>query len=86
MHTVKKRNEDILFMFTVKVLSDAIKVIFDNDENVQMKKSMKNSDTVKSMKNNNTVLLTENDDIVKSINYNNFMNMTSESFTHITID
>ena len=51
-----------------------------------MKKLTENSDTVKSMKNNHTVLSTKNSNIVKSINYNDFMNTTSESFTHMTTD
>ena len=51
-----------------------------------MKKSTKNNDTVKLIENNNIILLTENDNIVKSINYNDLMNMTFEFLTHMTTD
>ena len=44
---------------------------------------MKNNNTVKSTENDNIVLSTENDDIIKLINYNDFINTTSEFFTHM---
>ena len=51
-----------------------------------MKKSTENNEIVKSTKNDNTILSMKNDNNVKSINYNDFMNMTSESLTHMIID
>ena len=84
--TVKKRSEDILFTFIVEVSLNTAEATLNNNKNMQIKKSMKNSDTVKLIKNNNTVLLTENSDTVKSINYNDLINMTFESFTYTTID
>ena len=86
IHTVKKSDENILFAFTVEVSLDTDKVTFDNNKDVQMKKSTKNDDTVKSIKNNDTVLSTKIDDTVKSINYDDFMNMTFKSFTQTTTD
>ena len=86
MHAVKKKSENILFMFIVEVSFNIAEATLDNNEDVQMKKSMKNDNTVKSMKNDNIVLSTKNSNTVKSINYNDFMNMTSESFAHMTTD
>ena len=86
MHVMKKRDKNILFMFTVEVLLNVDEATLDDSEDVQMKKSMKNSDTVKLTENNNTVLSMKNSNIVKSINYNDLMNMTSESLTHMTTD
>ena len=86
MHTVKKNDENILFMFTVEVSSDVNEITFNNSEDVQMKKLTENDDTVKSMKNDDIVLSTEINDIVKSINYDDFMNTTSESLAQMTID
>ena len=86
MHTVKKNDEDILFMFTVEVSLNTNEVTLNNDEDVQMKKSTENNNIVKSTENDDTVLLTEINDIMKLINYNDFMNTTSESFTQMTID
>ena len=86
MCAVKKRDENILFVFTVEVSFNAAEATLDNDEDVQMKKLIKNNDTVESTKNNDTVLSTENSDTVKSINYNDLMNMTFEFFTHMTTD
>ena len=83
---MKKKDEDILSAFTVKVSLNADEATLNDSEDVQMKKSTKNSDTVESMKNNNTVLSMKNDDTVKSINYNDLMNTTSESLTHTTTD
>ena len=86
MCAVKKKSKDILFAFTVKVSSDAVKATLNNSEDVQMKKLTKNNDIVESTENNDIVLSTENSNTVKSINYNDFMNTTSESLTHTTID
>ena len=86
MCIMKKRNEDILSMFTVEVSSNADEVTLDDSEDVQMKKSMKNSNTVESMKNDDIILSMKNDNTVESINYNDFMNMTFESFAHMITD
>ena len=86
MCAMKKRDEDILFIFTVEVSFNTAEAILNNDENMQMKKSTKNNDTVKSMKNDDTVLLMKNDDTMKSINYNDLINMTFESFAHMITD
>ena len=83
---MKKRNENILFVFIIEVLFDADEATLNDDEDVQMKKSMKNSNIVELTENDDTVLLMKNDDTVKSINYNNFMNMTSEFLTHMITD
>ena len=72
---VKKNDKDILFIFTVEVSFNADEATFNNDEDMQMKKSTKNDDIVKSMKNDNIILLTKTDDIVKSINYDDFMSI-----------
>ena len=86
MCAVKKKDENILFMFIVKVLFNAVKATLNNNEDIQMKKSIKNNDIVKSIKNNNTVLSTKNDDIMKSINYNDLMNITSKFLAHMITD
>ena len=83
---MKKRNEDILFVFIIEVSLNADEITLDNDENVQMKKSTENNDIVESTENNNTVLSTKNDNTVKSINYNDLMNMTFEFSAHTTTD
>ena len=86
MHTVKKRDENILFVFIIKVSFDATEATLNNDENMQMKKSTENNDIIESMKNDDIVLLTKNSDTVKLINYDDFMNMTSKFFAHMTTD
>ena len=86
MCTVKKSDENILFTFTVEVSFDVDEATLNNSEDVQMKKSTENDDIVESMKNDNTVLSTEINDTVKSINYDDFMNMTFESFAQMIID
>ena len=86
MHTVKKRDENILSIFIVEVSLDAVEATLDNSEDMQMKKSMKNNDTVELTENNDTILSMKNNNTVKSINYDDFMNMTSESFTHMITD
>ena len=86
MHIMKKKNENILFAFTIEVLSNADEVTLDDNENVQMKKSMKNNDTIELTENNDTVLSMKNDNTVKLINYNDFMNTTFEFFTHMITD
>ena len=86
MHIIKKKNENILFVFIVKVSFNTDKATLNDNENVQIKKLVKNNNIVKSMKNNNIILLTKNDDIMKSINYNDFMNTTFEFLTHMTTD
>ena len=79
---MKKRDEDILSASTVEISLNIDEVTLNDSENVQMKKSIKNDNIVKSIKNNNTVLSTENNNTVKSINYDDLMNMTSESLAH----
>ena len=86
MHTVKKRNKNILSAFTVEVLLNAVEIILNNDEDVQMKKSMKNNNIVKLTENDDIILLIKNSNIVKSINYNDLINITFEFFTHMTTD
>ena len=83
---MKKKNKDILSVFTIEISFNVDEVTFDDNEDVQMKKSMKNNNIIKLIKNDNTVLSMKNSDIIKSINYNDFMNMTSEFFTHMIID
>ena len=86
MHIMKKRDEDILFVFIIEVSFDANEATLNDNEDIQMKKSTENNDIVKSTKNNNTILSMKNDNTVKSINYNDLMNTTFESFTHMITD
>ena len=80
MCAIKKSDKNILFVFIIEVLLNANKVIFNDSENVQMKKLTENDNIIKLMKNNNIILSTKTDNTVKSINYDDLMNITSEFF------
>ena len=86
MCVMKKKNENILFMFTVKVSLNADEATLNDDENMQMKKSTENDNIVKLMKNDDTVLSTKNSDTVKLINYDDFINITFEFSAHMITD
>ena len=73
-------------MFIIEVLFNVDEATLDDNKNMQIKKSTKNSNTVKLTENNNIILLTKNDNTVKSINYNDFMNITFEFSAHTIID
>ena len=83
---MKKRNENILSVFIVKVSLNINEVILNDSEDLQIKKLTKNDNIVKLIENNDIVLSTKNNNIMKSINYNNFMNTIFEFFTHIITD
>ena len=86
IHIIKKKNKNILSIFIVEVSLNVNEIILNDSEDVQMKKLIKNDNTIELIKNNDIVLSIKNNNIVKSINYDDLMNTTFESLTHMTID